>query len=104
MSRTMPLFRISLAMQEAKRNLFHNALDKIDRKKFDDEMLFDIPRSYISACSYSVQYLRVHPILMSIRFHAYRQLTECAEQVEHMMVKLEGLEKEQGDTLLGYIC
>jgi hypothetical protein len=30
-----------------------NALDKKDGKKFDE--MFDIPRNYISDCSYSVQ-------------------------------------------------
>jgi hypothetical protein len=50
-----------------------------------DEM-FDIPRSYISACFNSVQYVRLHPILMSILLYHYKQLTECISQVEQMMV------------------
>jgi hypothetical protein len=82
MGRTIPSFRIALGMEEADWKPFRNALDKKDRKKFDD--MFDIPRSYISACTYSVQYVRFHPILMSILFHHYKQLTECIAQVEHI--------------------
>jgi hypothetical protein len=101
MGRTIPSFRIALAMEEEEWKPFRNALDKSDRKKFDD--MFDIPRSYVSACSYSVQYVRLYPILMSVLFHHYKQLSECIEQVEQMMVKLEGLQKVLGDTLLDYI-
>lgn len=80
MSRTIvPSVRITLAMQEAKWNLFHNALDKTKRKKFNCEMLFDIHRSHISACPYSVQYMRLPRILMSIVFCNYNQLTESVE-------------------------
>ena len=48
MGRTIPSFRIALAMEkEAEwKKLFYNALDKSDRKKFDE--MFDIPRLYIS--------------------------------------------------------
>jgi hypothetical protein len=48
MSRTTPSFRKALAMEKEEWKPFHNALDKSDRKKFD-EMMFDIPRLYISA-------------------------------------------------------
>jgi hypothetical protein len=61
---------------------FRNALDKSDRKKFDE--MFDIPRFYISACFYSVQYVRLHPILMSILLYNYKQLTECISEVEQI--------------------
>jgi hypothetical protein len=101
MGRTIPSFRIALAMEQEEWKPFGKALDKSDRKKFDE--IFDIPRRYISACSYCVQPIRLYPILMSILFDHYKQLTECIEQVEHMMVKLEGLGKVRGDTLLDYI-
>jgi hypothetical protein len=91
MGRTIPSFRIALAMEKEEWKPFRNALDKSDRKKFDE--VFGIPRSYISACSYSVQPVRLYPILMSVLFHHYKQLSECIEQVEQMMVKLEGLQK-----------
>jgi hypothetical protein len=86
MGRTIPSFRIALAMEKEDWKPFRNALSKSDRKKFDE--MFDIPRFYISACSYSVQYVRLHPILMSILFHHYKELTECIEQVEEIEARV----------------
>jgi hypothetical protein len=71
MGRTIPSFRKALAMEKAESRPFRNALDKSDRKKFDD--MFDIPRFYISACTNCAQYVRLHPILMSIVFHHFKQ-------------------------------
>jgi hypothetical protein len=87
MGRTIPSFRIALAMEQEEWKPFRNALDKSDRKKFDD--MFDIPRSYISACSYSIQYVRIYPTLMSILFHHYKQPSECISQVEQMSTKVQ---------------
>jgi hypothetical protein len=53
MGRTIPSFRITLAMEKEEWKPLRNALDKSDRKKFDD--MFDISRFYISTCSNSVQ-------------------------------------------------
>jgi hypothetical protein len=86
MGRTIPSFRIALAMEKEDWKPFRNALSKSDRKKFDE--MFDIPRFYISACSYSVQYVRLHPILMSILFHHYKELTECIEQIEEIEARV----------------
>jgi hypothetical protein len=90
MGRTIPSFRIALAMEKEEWKPFRNALDKKDRKKFD-EMMFDLPRFYISVCSNSVQYVRLHPILMSILFYHYKQLTECITQIEQIESKVERL-------------
>jgi hypothetical protein len=49
MGRTIPSSRIALAMEEQDWKPFRNALDKSDRKKFDE--MWDILRWYISACS-----------------------------------------------------
>jgi hypothetical protein len=87
MGRTIPSFRIALAMEEQDWKPFRNALDKSDRKKFDD--MFDIPRLYISARSYSVKYVRLRTMLMSILFHHYKRLTECIVEVEHIEAKRE---------------
>jgi hypothetical protein len=47
MGRTIPSFRIALETEELDwKKPFRNALDKSERKKFDDEM-FDISRLYI---------------------------------------------------------
>jgi hypothetical protein len=59
MGRITPSFRIALAMEEKEEwKPFRNALDKSDRKKFDE--MWDIPKWYFSACSNSVQYVRLH--------------------------------------------
>jgi hypothetical protein len=53
MGRTVPSFRVALEMEKADWKPFRNALDKSERKEFDE--MFDIPRLYLSACSNSVQ-------------------------------------------------
>jgi hypothetical protein len=67
---------------------FRNALDKSDRKKFDE--MFELPKFDISACSNSVQYVRLHPILMPILLYHYKVLTECISEVEEIEVELKG--------------
>jgi len=86
MGRTIPSFRIALEMEKEDWKSFRNALDKSDRKKFDE--MFDIPRLYTSACSYAVQPVRLYPILMSILLYHYKQLTECIKEVERIETKL----------------
>jgi hypothetical protein len=92
MGRTIPSFRLALEMEEREWKPFRNALDKSDRKKFDE--MFDIPRLYTSACSYAVQPVRLYPILMSILLHGYKQLVDCISQVRQMMVVV-GIEEEE---------
>jgi hypothetical protein len=60
----------------------HNALDKSERKEFDE--MWDIPRLYVSACSNSVQLVPLQPIIISILFHHYKELNQCINQVEQM--------------------
>jgi hypothetical protein len=67
-------------------------LDKSDRKKFDE--MWDLPKWYISACSNSVQYVRLHPILMSILLYDYKQLTECISEVERIETKVNSKKKD----------
>lgn len=93
MGRTTPSFRIALEIEERDWKPFRNALDKSDRKKFDE--MFDIPRFYISACSNSVQYVRFHPILMSILLYHYKELTECISEVERIEAKMECLVQQK---------
>jgi hypothetical protein len=93
MGRTVPSFRIAFEMEKAEWKPFRNALDKSDRKKFEE--MFDIPKSYISACSNSLQYVRLHPILMSILFHHYKQLTECISEVERIEAKVKNSRKKR---------
>jgi hypothetical protein len=82
MDRTIPSFRNVLAMEKADWNPFRNALDRSERKEFDD--MFDIPRLYLTTCSNSVQLVPLHPIIISILFHHYKELTEIISEVEKM--------------------
>jgi hypothetical protein len=95
MGRTVPSFRIALAMEKEDWRPFRNALDKSDRKKFDE--MWDIPRLYASACSYSVQPVRLCPILMSILLYHYKQLTECIKEVEWIEARVNS--KKTGLTI-----
>ncbi|HZA48534.1 MAG TPA: hypothetical protein VE521_06390 [Nitrososphaera sp.] len=97
MGRTIPSFRIALELEKAEWKPFRNALDKSDRKKFDE--MWDIPRWYISACSNSVQYVRLHPILMSILLYHYKQLTECISEVERIETRVTNIKKRRGLTI-----
>jgi hypothetical protein len=82
MGRTVPSFRVVLEMEKADWKPFRNALDKSERKSFDE--MWDISRLYIPACSNSVQLVPLHPIIMSILFHHYKELNECIKEVEHI--------------------
>ena len=93
MGRTIPSFRMALAMEQEDWKPFRNALDKSDRKKFDE--MWDIPRLYTSACSYAVQPVRLYPILMSILLHHFKELTERIKDVERIEGKVNSRKKEE---------
>jgi hypothetical protein len=80
--RTVPSFRLVLATEKAEWKTFRNALDKSERKEFDE--MWDIPRLYVSACSNSVQLVPLHPIVISILFQHYKELKECISEVEEI--------------------
>ena len=82
MGRTVPSFRLVLATEKAEWKTFRNALDKSERKEFDQ--MWDIPRLYVSACSNSVQLVPLHPIIISILFHHYEELKKCISEVEQI--------------------
>jgi hypothetical protein len=87
MGRTIPSFRIVFEIEKAEWKPFRNALDKSDRKKFDE--MWDIPLWYVSACSNSVQYVRLHPILMSILLYDFKQLTDCISELERIEARVK---------------
>jgi hypothetical protein len=70
MGRTVPSFRIVLAEEKQEWASFKKALDKSERKIFDE--MWDVPRLYVSACSNSVQLVPLHPIIISILLHHYK--------------------------------
>ena len=86
MGRTIRSFKIALAMEKEEWKLFRNALDKKEKKDFDD--MFDTPKLYISACSNSCQLVPLHPIVMSILYHHYKELKECIKQVEQIEARV----------------
>jgi hypothetical protein len=92
MARTGPSFRVVLAEEKAEWKPFRNALDKQEKKEFDG--MWDIPRLYVSACSNSVQLVPLHPIIMSILFHHYRELIQCISGVERMEAKVSNGKKK----------
>ena len=75
----IPSFRIAFDREQREwKKPFRDMFDKPEKKKQQfDEMLFDIPRLYLSACSYSVHTVRLYLILMSILLHCHKQLAEC---------------------------
>ncbi len=83
MGRTVPSFRIVLATEKSEWKTFRNALDKHERKEFDE--MWDIPRLYVSACSNSVQLVPLHPIIMSILFQHYKELKECISEIDQII-------------------
>jgi hypothetical protein len=80
MGRTIPSFRIVSVEEQKEWKEFRQALDKSDRKAFDD--MFLISHLCNSACSFAAKPIRIHPIFMSIIFHHYKQLMEIKEQLE----------------------
>jgi hypothetical protein len=79
MGRTIPSFRIASVMEKKEWRAFRKALDKEDRRIFDD--MFDISILYNSASVYSAKYVRIHLIFMSVIFHHYKQLLRMSEEL-----------------------
>jgi hypothetical protein len=80
MGRTIPLFTLASVEEDRGWKVFRNALDKSDRRIFDE--MFSISHLYKSASSYAANPIRVRPILMSIIFHHYKQLVKLADQIK----------------------
>jgi hypothetical protein len=57
--------------------------------------MWDISKLYISAYSNSVQLVPVHPIIISILFHHYKELKECMEDIKQ-------IEEQKGETSVCY--
>jgi len=74
MGRTIPSYRIASEIEIRKWRPFRKALDKQDRKKFDE--MLSIPRFYNVAGTMACRPVLIHVILMSIMFEHYKQLTQ----------------------------
>jgi hypothetical protein len=84
MGRTIPSFRMASVDEQKEGKEFRQALDKSDRKAFDN--MFSIAHLYNSACSFAAKPIRIQPIFMSIIFHHYKQLMEIKEELEKKKV------------------
>lgn len=73
MGRTIPSFRIAAEMEISKWRAFRHALDKRDRKVFDE--MLSIARLYNVAGTMACRPVLTHTILMSIIFEHYKKLT-----------------------------
>ncbi|MDQ3903578.1 MAG: hypothetical protein M3247_08060, partial [Thermoproteota archaeon] len=69
--------------------------NKKERKDFDD--MWDIPRSYLPACSNAVSLVPLQPIFISILFHHYKELMELKAQVEQIIGDNNNTESESRD-------
>ena len=72
MGRTIPSFRLASVEEEREWKVFRNALDKSDRRIFDE--MFSISHLYNSACSYPANPIRFSIFLSNSRvvFSYYR--------------------------------
>jgi hypothetical protein len=93
--RTIPSFRIVLAEEKKEWKPFRDALDKSERKLFDE--MWDIPRLYVSACSNSCQLVPLQPIVISILFHHYKELLRCVGEVKELGAEINA--KEEGNIM-----
>ena len=95
MGRTIPSFRIVLAEEKQEWKPFRDALDKSERKKFDE--MWDIPRLYVSACSNSCQLVPLQPIVISILFHHHKELLRCMREIKELRAEINT--KEEGNIM-----
>lgn len=78
MGRTIPSFRIALSHEEKRWKDFRSKLPKQDKKIFDD--MFSFTKLYISSGMMSHKPIVIEPLLMSIIFHHYKQLSQILQK------------------------
>ena len=74
---TIPSFRITSEMERWKWRPFRKALDKNDRKVFDE--MLSISRLYNAAGTMACRPILIHVVLMSIIFEHYKQLIKLVK-------------------------
>src|SRR5918911_3171361 len=82
MGRTIPSFRQAVWLEYRKWKPFRNALDKSDRKLFDE--IWELTALYNSAMSYCANPIRIYLILMSMLLYNYQQLTALENSVKEI--------------------
>jgi hypothetical protein len=76
--RTVPSFRIAAEIERTKWNQFRSYLDKGERKMF--HQMYEYFKSHSAACGNACKPVVIHPIIMSIIFQHYKQLTKLMDQ------------------------
>ena len=87
MGRTIPSYRIASQMEISKWKPFRKLLNKKDRKVFDE--MLSIPRFYNVAGTMACKPVLIHPILMSIIFEHYKQLTKIGNEQSRSMEQVK---------------
>jgi len=87
MGRTILSYRIASEMEIRKWRSFRKALDKKDRKVFDE--MLSIPRFYNVAGTMACRPVLIHVILMSIIFEHYKQLTKIGYEQSRSMEQVK---------------
>lgn len=87
MGRTLPSFRLAQSIEVSEWRPFRRALPRSQRRDFDEMM--DEARLYLSASSAAVRTSRFEGVIMSVIFHHYRELTECATALAQIRLELE---------------
>jgi hypothetical protein len=87
MGRTILSYRIASEMEIRKWRSFRKALDKRDRKVFDE--MLSIPRFYNVAGTMACRPVLIHVILMSIIFEHYKQLTKIGNEQSRSMEQVK---------------
>jgi hypothetical protein len=79
MGRTIPSYRIASKMEYEEWKNFRRAFTKADRKLFDN--MFSISVLYNSACVCCTNPTRIQPIIMSILFQHYKELSKISKEL-----------------------
>ena len=87
MGLTIPSNRIASEIKISKWRSFRKALDKRDRKKFDD--MLSIPRFYNVSGTMACRPVLSHVILLSIIFEHYKQLTKIGDEQSRSMEQVK---------------
>ena len=80
MGRTVPSFRIATEWERSKWKSFRQELDKSERELFDEMLSYS--RLYNVAGVGACKPVLIQPILMSIIFEHYKQLTKISKSIE----------------------
>ena len=97
MGRTIPSFRIAAVLEYEEWKLFRKYLkNKNDKRLFTH--MFSTANLYNSACSNSVNPIRINPIMMSIILHHYKMLKE----VTSSFVRLDNYSDDHNNDIYDY--